>query len=198
MTSIVDLPILSTITNSLVFVAADTSDNNRTKQVSLAQLVALSVGPRGLQGVQGVQGPTGPQGPVGPMASNQALYTTSTVTFDRVVITGTNATLTFKDGSVQTTAWRRTVQDLTGFSVGSVSLSVSELTGQVLTGNPTAADRRLYLPTAASIVAGQVLVIRNRSTSYSFQVFGGVLPVATVSTSSAITVACDGYSWFTT
>jgi hypothetical protein len=67
MTTINNLPELSTLTTQLIFPAMDLStDPAITKKVSVAQLVALSAGPRGYPGVPGVRGPSGPQGIQGP------------------------------------------------------------------------------------------------------------------------------------
>jgi len=192
MTQIVNLPALTTLTNSLIFVAADTSDNNKTKKVNLSQLVALSAGPQGPAGVAGIQGPSGPAGPSGPNA-NQNLNTSSSVTFQSVNLT--NA-LIFSDGTQQTTAFTRTVQDLTEFTIGNVSLTASQITGQILTGNPTSPGRNLYLPTAGGSLAGRILIVRNRNNTNSFAVWGGLINLSTLTPNSTVQIACDGFSWF--
>jgi hypothetical protein len=192
MTTIVNLPSLTTLTNALVFVAADTSDNDKTKKVSLSQLVALSAGPRGPAGIAGVQGPSGPSGPSGPNA-DQSLNTSSSVSFESVSI---STAISFSDGTQQTTAYKKTIQELSGFSIGNVSLTSNQITASLLTGNPTAAGRNLYLPTAGIDLEGTILVIRNRSTTYTFDVWGGVVNLATVSSPGAVQIACDGSSWF--
>jgi hypothetical protein len=195
MTQIVNLPALTTITNTLVFPAADTSDGNRTKKVALSQLIALSAGPRGPAGIPGVPGPSGPQGPSGPNA-NQTLNTSSVVTFRSVSITSPTAGITFGDNTVQLTAYKKTIQDLTQFSVGNISLTANEITAPILTGNPTVSGRNLYLPTASGALAGTILIVRNRSSTYTFNVWGGLSNLATISSNSAVQIACDGYAWF--
>lgn len=194
MTRIVDLPALTTITNSLVFIADDTADGNRSKKVTLAQLVALSAGPRGLPGAEGPTGPTGPSGPAGPGA-NQSLNTSSSVVFRGVSISSAEG-ITFSDGTVQTTAFRRSVQDLTSMSVGNVSLTVNDISAPILTANPPAAGRNLYLPNPGASSAGFVLIVRNRSAAHTFDLWGGLANLATVGTLSSVQVACDGYTWF--
>ena len=195
MTQIVNLPTLTTITNTLIFPAADTSDGNRTKKVTLDQLVALSAGPRGLQGVPGAPGPEGPQGPVGPPA-DQSVNTSSSVTFQSLAVVNTDTGITFGDGSVQVTAYKKVVQDLTAFSSGNVSLTASQITAPLLTGSPTVGGRNLYLPTATTDLAGVILIVRNRSNTYTFDVWGGLANLATIATTSAVQIACDGYTWF--
>lgn len=196
MTQIINLPELTTLTNALIFPTTDLSDNNRTKKISLTQLIALSAGPRGLPGIQGPTGPTGPTGPQGPSA-NQSVNTNSNVIFSSMTVTNTSTGITFGDGTVQITAYKKNVRDLTEFSVGNISFTAQELTSPMLTGNPPVNGRNLYLPTAEPLLAGMILVIRNRSASYTFTVWGGLANLGTVNSSSAIQVACDGYSWFT-
>jgi hypothetical protein len=195
MTQIVNLPSLTTITNSLIFPAADISDGNRTKKVTLAQLVALSAGPRGPAGVAGTQGPIGPVGPTGPSA-NQSVNTTSSVTFQNLTVINTTTGITFGDGSVQVTAYRRAIQDLTAFLLGNISLTPSDITAPILTGDPTVSGRNLYLPTANTTLAGVILIVRNRSTSYTFDVWGGLTKLATIAAPGAVHIACDGFTWF--
>lgn len=196
MTTISNLPSLNTLTNQLIFPAVDLSDGNGiTKKVTLQQLVTLSVGPRGPAGVAGTIGPSGPQGPSGP-GSNQTVNTSSSVTFQSVSITNTSTGLTFGDGSVQLTAYKQSSQNLTGFSVGNISLSANQITGSILTANPTTSTRNLYLPAAGSNVSGISLIIKNRSNSYGFNVFGGLSLIGQVSTNSSVLIACDGYTWF--
>lgn len=194
MTQIVNLPALTTITNSLVFMADDTSDGNRSKKVTLSQLVALSAGPRGLQGIQGPTGPSGPTGPTGPGA-NQSLNTSSSVIFQGITVSSDQG-VTFGDGTTQITAYKRTVQDLTSMAVGNVSLTVNEISAPILTANPSAIGRNLYLPNPDNSSAGFVLIIRNRSSSYTFDVWGGLANIATVGALSTLQIACDGYTWF--
>lgn len=67
MTTINNLPELTTITNQLILPVMDQSESPpRTKKVTLQQLVALSAGPRGFPGTPGIRGAVGPSGPVGP------------------------------------------------------------------------------------------------------------------------------------
>jgi hypothetical protein len=195
MTQIVNLPSLTTITNSLIFPAADISDGNRTKKVTLDQLIALSAGPRGPAGVAGVQGPSGPVGPTGPSA-NQSVNTTSSVTFQSVTVANSATGVTFGDGSVQVTAYKRSIQDLTAFLLGNISLTPSDISAPILSGDPTVSGRNLYLPTANASLAGLTLIVRNRSTSYTFDLWGGLTKLATISAPGAVQIACDGYSWF--
>lgn len=69
MTTIFNLPALTTLTNQLIIPAVDlTTSPPITKKVTIDQLVAAAVGPQGPigptgpQGVAGVQGPTGQSG----------------------------------------------------------------------------------------------------------------------------------------
>jgi hypothetical protein len=195
MTQIVNLPPLTTTTNSLIFPVADTTDGNRTKKVTLDQLIALSVGPRGPAGVAGVEGPQGPAGPVGP-AADQSVNTGSSVTFQNVSVVSTTTGITFGDGSVQVTAYKKTVQELAEISVGNVSLTAAQIIAPILTGRPNTNGRNLYLPTASSSVAGVILIVKNRSNEFTFDVWGGLANLATISTSGAVQIACDGYTWF--
>lgn len=195
MTQIVNLPALTTITNTLIFPAADTADGNRTKKVTLNQLIALSAGPRGPQGVAGTQGPSGPEGPSGPSA-DQTVNTGSSVTFQSLTVVSTATGITFGDGSVQVTAYKKAVQDLTAFSSGNISLTASQITASLLTGSPSVNGRNLYLPTANAALAGVILIVRNRSNTYTFDVWGGLANLATIATTSAVQIACDGYTWF--
>lgn len=195
MTQIVNLPALTTITNALVFPAADTSDGNRTKKVSLSQLVALSAGPRGPAGVAGVAGPRGPSGPSGPFA-NQGLNTNNAVTFDSVSVTNPTYGIVFGDNSVQSTAYKRGTRVLTEFSVGNASLTATEIDMPILSGNPPVSGRNLYLPIAGTASNGKILIIRNNSNDYTFNVWGGASNLATVPTNGAVQVACDGFTWF--
>jgi hypothetical protein len=195
MTQIVNLPPLTTTTNSLIFPVADTTDGNRTKKVTLDQLIALSVGPRGPAGVAGVEGPQGPQGPVGPPA-DQSVNTGSSVTFQSLTVVNTTTGITFGDGSVQFTAYKKAVQDLVEFSIGNISLTASQITAPILTGSPTASGRNLYFPTANASLAGVILIVRNRSNTHTFNVWGGLANLATIATTSAVQIACDGYTWF--
>lgn len=195
MTQIVNLPALTTITNSLIFPAADTSDGNRTKKITLDQLIALSAGPRGPQGLAGTQGPSGPSGPSGPNA-DQSVNTGSSVTFNSVSITNSVTGITFGDGTSQVTAYKRAIRDLTEFSLGNVSLTAPEINAPILTGNPTVSGRNLYLPNAGAALEGMILIVRNRSSTQTFDVWGGLTNLATVGTQSAVQIACDGYSWF--
>lgn len=195
MTQIVNLPSLTTITNSLIFPAVDTADGNRTKKVTLDQLIALSAGPRGPIGVPGVQGPIGPSGPTGPSA-NQTVNTSSLVTFRGITVTGSTTGITFGDGTKQVTAYRNSIQELTAFSVGNVSLTTEQITSNVLTGNPPVAGRNLYLPDATTANAGIILIVRNRNNSHTFDVWGGLTKIITLGTTSAVQIASDGYSWF--
>ena len=195
MTQIVNLPALTTITNTLIFPAADTADGNRTKKVTLNQLIALSAGPRGVQGVAGAPGPSGPAGPSGPSA-NQSVNTGSSVTFQSLTVVSTATGITFGDGTVQVTAYKKAVQDLTEFSIGNISLTASQITAPLLTGSPSVSGRNLYLPTANAALAGVILIVRNRSNTHTFDVWGGLANLATIATSSAVQIACDGYTWF--
>lgn len=195
MTQIVNLPTLTTITNSLIFPAADTADGNRTKKVTLNQLIELSLGPAGPQGVAGAPGPEGPQGPSGPPA-DQSVNTGSSVTFQSLTVVNTATGITFGDGSVQFTAYKKAVQDLVEFSIGNISLTASQITAPILTGSPTVSGRNLYLPTANSSLAGVILIVRNRNNTYTFDVWGGLANLATIATTSAVQIACDGYTWF--
>ena len=195
MTQIVNLPALTTITNTLIFPAADTADGNRTKKVTLNQLVALSAGPAGLQGVAGAAGPSGPSGPAGPTA-DQSVNTGSSVTFQSLSVVNTATGITFGDGSVQVTAYKKAVRDLTEFSIGNISLTASQITAPLLTGSPAVSGRNLYLPTANTSLAGVILIVRNRSNTNTFDVWGGLANLATIATSSAVQIACDGYTWF--
>lgn len=196
MTQIVNLPALTTITNSLIFPAADTSDGNKTKKVTLNQLVALAAGPRGPAGVAGVPGQQGPSGPTGPNA-NQLLNTTSFVTFQSVSISNPNFGITFGDGTVQKSAYRKLVKDLTEFSTGNVSLLETDITFSIATGNPQVAGRSLYLPAASQNLAGSVIIVRNRSNLHTFDTWAGLTNLATVNIGDSIQIACDGYTWFT-
>ena len=144
MTQITNLPSLTTLTNNLFFIAADASDNNVTKKIHLNQLVALSAGPRGVIGPVGPMGPAGPSGPVGPSA-NQSLNTNSNVVFAAMTVTN----LYFIDGTVQSTAYKKTALDLSDLSAGDVTLSANQITSSMLTGNPPA-NRNLYLPAASA------------------------------------------------
>lgn len=85
MTTINNLPELSTLTTQLILPAMDLStDPARTKKITIAQLAALAAGPRGYPGAPGVRGPIGPQGvsgPSGPAIDKlplTAVYTTNT------------------------------------------------------------------------------------------------------------------------
>jgi len=195
MTQIINLPSLNTLTNQLVFVVSDQSDNNKTKKITLGQLVALSAGPQGPEGIQGAVGPSGPIGPSGPGA-NQTLNTVSTVTFSSILVTNTATGMTFGDGTVQSTAFKKSVRDLTEFSTGNISLTASEINAPILSGNPTVAGRNLYLPIASSNLGGIILIVRNRSSTQTFTVWGGLGNLGTIATNSAIQIACDGYHWF--
>lgn len=195
MTQIVNLPSLTTLTNQLIVPVADISDGGRTKKVSIDQLIALSAGPRGPQGLAGVPGPSGPSGPSGP-GTDQVVNTNSSVTFLSVAVTNTSTGITFGDGTQQVTAYRKSALDLTAFSTGNISLTAGAITAPVLTGNPPVSGRNLYLPTASSELAGTVLIIRNRSNLYTFTVWGGLANLATIGATSAIQIACDGYTWF--
>lgn len=195
MTQIVNLPALTTLTNSLVIPVADLTDNNKTKKVTLSQIVSLAAGPQGAVGLTGPEGPIGPSGPSGP-GSNQSLNTNSSVTFNSITIGSTSTAITFNDGSVQVTAFQKTVRDLTEFSVGNISFTSNDLKSPILSGNPTVSGRNLYLPSASADVAGIVLIIRNRSSSYTFTVWGGLGNLATIPVTSAVQIACDGYNWF--
>lgn len=195
MTQIVNLPDLETLTNSLVFPAADTGDANRTKKVTLAQLVALSAGPRGPAGTPGIPGPIGPSGPSGPNA-NQSLNTESNVTFQSVQITNVSTGLKFPDNTTQITAFKKSARNLTEFVTGNAILNSTQLVDPIITADPTVSGRELYLPTANTSLAGIVLIIRNRSNSYTFNVWGGLANIATVATNSTVQVACDGFTWF--
>ena len=63
MTKIVDLPSLTTLTNSIILPMVDTSTSpGITRKITLTQLKTLSVGPTGVTGPQGPQGPSGPTG----------------------------------------------------------------------------------------------------------------------------------------
>lgn len=195
MTQIVNLPALATLTNALVLPVADISDGNRTKKISIDQIIALSAGPRGPQGLAGVPGPSGPIGPSGPNA-NQTLNTSSSVTFQTVTISSPTSGIIFSDGTEQLTAYKKSVLDLTAFSTGNISLTANAITAPILTGNPPVSGRNLYLPTATTNLAGIILVIRNRSNFYTFDVWGGLANLATIGTTSAVQIACDGYTWF--
>lgn len=195
MTQIVNLPSLTTITNSLIFVAADTADNNRTKKVTLDQLVALSAGPQGLPGPAGAPGVPGPSGPSGPGA-DQSVNTSSAVTFSSITISSTASGITFGDGSTQVSAYSVSTRDLTEFSIGNISLTSDDINSVIMTGNPSQGGRNLYLPTAGSDVSGVVLIIRNRNSTFTFDVWGGLTNLATVGTQGSVQIACDGYSWF--
>ena len=63
-----------------------------------------------------------------------------------------------------------TVQDLAGLATGNVTLTLSEITGNILSGEPFVTDRDLILPDASIATAGQRLIIRNRSISFSITV----------------------------
>ncbi len=195
MTQIVNLPALTTLTNSLVFPAADTSDGNRTKKITLGQLVSLSAGPRGPAGIPGVPGPVGPVGPSGPDA-NQSLNTTSNVSFQSISVSNISTGITFGDGSVQVTAFKRSVQELSQFETGDAVLTASQITSFMLTGNPTVSDRNLYLPSASASVAGLVLIIKNRNGINTFDIWGGLVNLGSVPVNGSIQIACDGYNWF--
>jgi hypothetical protein len=195
MTQIVNLPALTTITNTLIFPAADTADGNRTKKVTLNQLIALSAGPRGPQGVAGAPGTDGPPGPSGPPA-DQSVNTGSSVTFQSLTVVNTTTGITFGDGSVQFTAYKKAVQDLVEFSIGNISLTASQITAPILTGSPTVSGRNLYLPTSNASLAGVILIVRNRSNTHTFDTWGGLANLATIATTSAVQIACDGYTWF--
>ena len=195
MTQIVNLPPLTTLTNALVFPAADISDGNKTKKVSISQLISLSIGPAGPQGPQGPQGVQGAQGMQGPPA-NQSLNTSSSVIFSTVSISNTSTGITFADGTSQVTAYRRTVQDLIEFSTGNVSLAANQITASILSGDPNTNGRNLYLPVAGTNVKGLILIVRNRSNLFTFDVWGGLTNLATIGLNSAVQVACDGYDWF--
>lgn len=195
MTQIVNLPALTTITNSLVFPAADTGDGNRTKKVTLGQLVSLSAGPRGPTGQPGIPGPSGPIGPSGPNA-NQSLNTSSSVLFQSIQINSNTAGITFSDGTIQTTAYRKTTQDLTDISSGDVTLSANQITAPILTVQPPVSGRNLYLPTPSATTAGLILIVKNRSGSNSLAVWGGFGLLSVIDPDTAVQVACDGFTWF--
>jgi len=75
MTKIVDLPSLTTLTNSIILPMVDISTSpGITRKITLTQLKTLSVGP---QGPTGIAGPTGPTGPTG-LGFNIAVVYTST------------------------------------------------------------------------------------------------------------------------
>lgn len=186
MTSIANLPPLSTLTNEIILPVVDLSDGiGRTKQMTLGQLKTLSVGPRG------VTGPIGPSGPSGPPA-NQALNTTSSVLFESVTV---NSGVEFSDGSVQFSALSTPVQILE-FASGNISLSKSQITGKILSATPPTNNLTIFIP-ASQTMGGYHLIIRNNSTNHSFAVQGGTTPIVTVNTSSAVQIACDSVSWFT-
>lgn len=195
MTQIINLPALNTLTNGLFFPAIDVTDSNITKKVSLDQLVTLSIGPRGPTGFPGISGPTGPSGPSGPNA-NQTLNTSSVVTFSSLTVTNSSIGITFADGTSQRTAFRKNIRDLTEFSTGNISLTKEQITAPILTGSPTTSGRNLYLPTADSDLAGTILIVRNRSNTNTFNLWGGLANLATVNTNSTVEIACDGYTWF--
>lgn len=197
MTTISNLPSLSTLTNQIILPIIDLTDGpGRTKKLTLAQLVTLSSGPSGPAGLSGGTGPSGPVGPSGPPA-NQNLNTSNTATFRSIIVTNTSTGIQFGDNSVQTTAFINRTQELSGLSSGNVSLSKSQIVGSILTGNPPTSGRTLYLPTAASNMAGTVLIIKNRSMTNTFDVFGGISLIITLGINSGIQIACDGFSWFT-
>lgn len=195
MTKIINLPSLTTITNSLIFPVEDLSDNNRTKKITIGQLVSLSAGPQGLTGPQGEQGPTGPIGPSGPNA-NQNLDTTSTVTFQSIAVTNSSTGVTFADGTIQVTAFKKSVQNLTEFTTGNASLTANQIIAPILSGSPPVAGRNLYLPTASAELAGIILIVRNRNNTNSFDVWGGLANLITLNPATAVQIACDGFNWF--
>jgi hypothetical protein len=76
MTTINKLPQLSSTATDVLIPVVDRADD-RTKQMSLSQLITLAKGstgpsgPRGLDGITGVRGPQGPQGPASVVSGPQ-------------------------------------------------------------------------------------------------------------------------------
>ncbi len=69
----------------------------------------ISIYITGEQGLTGPQGPTGPDGPTGPSTTDQDLFTYSNVIFSTLSVTGTTGTtgsISFQDGTIQTTAYQ--------------------------------------------------------------------------------------------
>jgi hypothetical protein len=116
MTTINNLPELSTLTTQLILPAMDLSTSPAvTKKVTVAQLAALAAGPRGYPGVPGVRGPSGPQGLQGPSGPS-----ITTLPLTEVYTTNTNYTINTADhgryirvDSVYTSATVTLVDDAT-------------------------------------------------------------------------------------
>lgn len=186
MTSIANLPPLSTLTNEIILPVVDLSDGiGRTKQVTLGQLRTLSVGPRG------AVGPTGPDGPSGPPA-DQSLNTASSVTFDSVTV---SSGIRFPDGSLQSSAFSTPVQ-LLGVITGNITLHKSQIVGKILSVTPARSGLTIFLPSSQSM-GGYHLIVKNNSSEYSVNLQGGQSQITSVTTTTAVQIACDEISWFT-
>lgn len=185
MTSIANLPPLETLTNDLIFPVVDLSDGvGRTKHMTIDQIKTLSVGPRG------AMGPAGPSGPTGP-AADQSLNTSSTVVFEHVSVT---AGITFGDGSTQNSTVSVPVQIL-NFSLGNIYLSKTQITGKILSANPTSDGLTLFLPSSQTM-NGIQLIVSNNSTSYTFEIQGGTVPIISLNPATAAHIVSDGFGWF--
>lgn len=89
------------------------------------------------------------------------------------------------------------IQELSGLSSGDVVLTAITLTGNLLTGNPTA-NRILKLPNASVAMAGKAITIVNRSSTFSLTITDTSDAVIKMLTGqpSAIQLVCDGYNWY--
>ena len=89
------------------------------------------------------------------------------------------------------------VLDLTGLATGNVTLQATQISANILTGNPLLSNRDLNLPNAGPATSGFSLVIKNRSASYTITVKdANAATITTVATSGQARIVCDGYTWF--
>jgi len=112
-------------------------------------------------------------------------------------ITRTTALTITSTGTTLVGSLRLAVQDLGGLATGNVTLTASQITGNLLTGLPLVSNRDLNLPNAGATVAGMRLLIKNRSGTYTITVKdASAATITTVATSGVAEIACDGNTWF--
>lgn len=146
-------------------------------------------GSKGYAGSVGSTGTVGYTGSTGPGADQQ-LNTTSSVRFNSV---------SFTDGTTQTTALIKGVVVLNNLTIGDYDISGSRLTGNILvTPTNMGANRKLNLP-APIVASGNVITIRNRDLTNTLDLryngFNGI-GITTVAAGSSILLACDNSTWF--
>jgi len=152
-------------------------------------------GSQGNQGIRGFSGSIGSTGTVGFTGSagpsaNQLLNTTSSVKFNSV---------TFTDGTTQTTALIKGVVTMNNLNLGDYDISSRTLQGNILvTPVNMGGNRKLNLP-APVLSAGSLLTIRNRDSINTLDLrwngFNGT-QIAVVAAGASILLACDNGSWF--